>query len=65
MVAISRVRHTSKYGCLTLCRDKEALGFECIRPITYVDTPHKYFNKRGQFLFTEEDGYFEAIYRKG
>ncbi|WP_419893263.1 hypothetical protein [Oceanobacillus kimchii] len=65
MVAISRVRHTSKYGCLALCRDKEALGFECIRPIEQVNKTYKHFNKRGKFLFTEEDEYYEAIYRKG
>ena len=64
MRAISRVRHADKYKCLMLCIDKEKAGFECKKPIKYIGTHEKIFNKKGQFVTTIENGYYEAVYVK-
>ncbi|KPH76084.1 hypothetical protein AFL42_07235 [Oceanobacillus caeni] len=65
--AISKVRHPTKYGCLKLCIDKESRGFECISPITKKVAHQKYFRRKGtlvEFLHTDQDVYYEAIYKK-
>ncbi len=64
MRAVSRVRHADKRKCLMLCIDKERSGFECVRPIEYIGSHEKVFNKKGQFIATIEDGYYEAVYVK-
>lgn len=64
MRAISRVRHTDKYKCLVLCIDKEKSGFECVKPIKPVRAIEKIYNKRGQYIRTIEEIYYEAVYVK-
>lgn len=67
MATISRVRHQTKYGCLKLCIDKEKQGFECVSPITKKVNYQKHFKRSGKFVdfaYTNEDIYYEAVYRR-
>ena len=64
MRAISRVRHADKYKCLMLCIDKEKSGFECKKPIEEITAYEKIFNKKGQYIKTIVETYYEAVYVK-
>lgn len=64
MRAISRVRHPNKRKCLMLCIDKEKSGFECKKPIEEITSYEKIFNKRGHYIRTIEETYYEAVYVK-
>ena len=67
MHAISKVRHEDKYKCVQLCIEKENQGFECIRPIRYVDHYHKNFRFKGKYIEyadSSDGAYYEAVYRK-
>lgn len=65
--AISKVRHEDKYKCVLMCIEKEKLGWECVRKIEYVSRFSKTFRREGNymtFLGSDDNGYYEAIYRK-
>ncbi|CEI81284.1 hypothetical protein BN997_01102 [Oceanobacillus oncorhynchi] len=64
MRAVSRVRHPNKRRCLMLCIDKEKSGFECKKPIKEIRSHEKIFNKKGQYIRTIEETYYEAVYVK-
>lgn len=64
MRAVSRVRHPNKRRCLMLCLDKEESGFECKKPIEEIRSYEKVFNKRGKYIKTIEETYYEAVYVK-
>ncbi|WP_092503949.1 hypothetical protein [Virgibacillus subterraneus] len=63
----SRLRNKTIHGLLKLCRDKEAEGYVCVKPIQKKQQYFKQFNqRRGRLNYqsTEEESYYEAIYRK-
>jgi len=64
MRSISRVRHPNKRKCLMLCIDKEKSGFECKKPIEEITAYEKIFNKKGQYIKTIVETYYEAVYVK-
>jgi len=64
---VSHVRSFDKRKLLKLCQDKERQGFECIQPIQKRFVPRKNFKNvqgRQEYLSTDYDSYYEAVYQK-
>lgn len=65
--AISKVRHPDKYQCVLLCQEKEAEGWDCVKPIKRISYYRKNFNHSGKYIDyvdTDTYGYYEAVYHK-
>lgn len=64
----SRLRHKNLRKLLTLCQEKEAQGWECIRPIRRTDSYFKHFSldkdRKYEYQDTDTSSFYEAIYRK-